>query len=82
MPPMAYRLYIKDSNKEIGQISDEQLQTLIDLLEEEDDEDKDYYIDKDLLDYLEQEGADPALIALLKPHITDDDGVEIEWREG
>jgi len=78
---MPYRLYIKDSGKPLGTITDEQLDTLIDLLEEEDSQDHDYYIDKDVLAFLEEEGADESLLALIRPHVTDEDGVEIEWRE-
>lgn len=78
---MPYRLYNKDSGNLIGELTDAQLQTLVDLLEEEDSDDRDYYIDKDILDYLEEEGADKDLLALLRPHVGEDDGVEIEWRE-
>jgi hypothetical protein len=80
---MAIRLYIKDAEqpKAIGTLTEEQLQTLVDLLEEEDDDDRDYYIDKDILEYLAEEGADSALLDLLRPHVAGDDGVEIEWRE-
>jgi hypothetical protein len=78
---MAYQLYIKDSGKVLGTISDEQLQELIDLLEEEGAEDRDYYIDKDVLAFMEEEGANEELLNLLRPHVTDDDGVEVEWRE-
>jgi hypothetical protein len=78
---MSYRLYIKDSGTVLGTITDEQLDELIDLLEEEDSEDHDYYIDKDVLAFLEEEGADEALLALIRPHVTGDDGIEIEWKE-
>jgi hypothetical protein len=78
---MAYQLYIKDSEKLIGTLSDEQLEELVDLLEEEGAEDHDYYIDKDVLAFMEEEGAKEDLLAILRPHITDDDGIEVEWRE-
>jgi hypothetical protein len=78
---MAHRLYIKDSGKLLGTLTAEQLEELVALLEEEDTEDRDYYIDKDVLAFLEEEGADEALLAMVRPHITDDEGVEIEWRE-
>jgi hypothetical protein len=78
---MAYQLYIKDSGKLLGTLSDEQLDQLVDLLEEEDTEDHDYYIDKDVLAFMEEEGATEDLLAILRPHVTDDDGIEIEWRE-
>ena len=78
---MPITLYIKDADKPIGTLTEEQLQTLIDLLEEEDDEDRDYYIDRDILEYMAEEGADAALLDLLRPHVNGDDGIEIEWRE-
>lgn len=78
---MAIRLYIKDSPTAIGTITEEQLQTLLDLLEEEDASDRDYYIDEGVLEYLEEEGADQELLAILRPHVRGEDGVEIVWRE-
>ena len=78
---MGIRLYVKDQSRLIGAITAEQLETLNDLLEEEDSQDHDYYVDRDILDFLEEEGADAELIALLRPHIPEGDGVEIQWRE-
>lgn len=76
-------LYNKDSGALIGPLSDKQLQDLIDLLVEESAEDQDYYIDSTTLDYLAEQGADPALLTMLKPHVPDggEEGIEIEWRE-
>jgi hypothetical protein len=86
---MAIRLYIKHSGTLIGEISELQLQCLVDLLEEEDDQDQDYYVDADTLEMLGEEGADEALLALLRPHVAqtsgddldDDEGIEIEWKK-
>jgi hypothetical protein len=78
---MGYGLYIKDSDTRIGLVTEEQLEELVDLLEEEGAEDHDYYIDADVLEFMEQEGADPKLLELLRPHVTDEEGIEIEWRE-
>ncbi len=78
---MAYELYIKDSETRIGTLSEEQLEELIDILEEEDATDHDYYIDKDVLTFMEEEGVAEELLALLRPHIGDEEGIEIEWRE-
>jgi hypothetical protein len=78
---MAYKLYIKDTGKLLGTLTEEQLDELVDLLEEEDVEDHDYYIDKDVLAFMEEEGASEELLATLRPHVTDDEGIEIEWRE-
>jgi len=78
---MPYRLYIKDSAKLIGTLTDEQLEELVDLLEEEDSQDHDYYIDKDVLAFMEEEGASEDLLAILRPHVSDEEGIEVEWRE-
>ncbi len=77
---MSYRLYIKDSGKLLGAITEAQVQTLVDLLEEEDAQDQDYYVDQDILAYLEEEGADKELLALIRPHVSETDGIEIEWK--
>lgn len=87
---MAIQLYLKETStpgaagKAIGEITEDQLATLVELLEEENEGDRDYYIDTDILDFLTEEGADPALIAMLKPHVpeTEGEGIEIEWRKG
>lgn len=78
---MPFKLYNKDNGKVIGTITDAQLQQLKDFLEEEDTQDHDYYIDADLLEYLKEEKADPALLEMLQKEITEEEGVEVEWRE-
>ncbi len=76
------KLYNKDSGALIGELSEKQLQDLIDLLVEESAEDQDYYIESTTLDYLAEHGADPALLAMLRPHVPEgEEGIEIEWRE-
>ncbi len=77
---MSYGLYIKDSGKRIGSISKDQVQTLIDLFEEEDTKDQDYFVNKDTLEFMKDNNADAALIELLTPHVGDD-GAEFEWKE-
>jgi hypothetical protein len=81
---MAHALYIKTEKgrgKKLGTITDEQLQTLIDLLEEEGVEDQDYYIDRDVLEYLAEQECDPALLEMIRPHVGETEGVEIEWTD-
>ena len=77
---MAIRLYNKDTQTLLGEITPEQLQTLQDLLEEESEADRDYYVDRDTLDVLAEEGADEKLLALIRPHVGEDEGIEIEWK--
>lgn len=75
-------LYIKDTQTLIGRLSEDQLQDLVEILVEESSDDRDYYIDETTLDYLAEQGADAALIAMIRPHVpAGEEGVEIEWRE-
>ena len=75
------RLIRLDTGDAIGQISDEQLKFLVEQLEEEHDDDTDYYIDRDTLELLSDNGADPELIAMLEKAIGDDDSMRITWED-
>lgn len=63
----------------VGDISERQLQFLVDQLEEESDSDRDYYIDAATIDMLEADGADGELIGMLRRALGASDGVEISW---
>ena len=69
----------KDTATPIGEITEEQLDFLVDMLEEEDSEDQDYWIDEMTLQYFQENGADLALIKLLQDAIGESEGIEIEW---
>jgi len=69
----------KDTGADLGTISEEQLRFLVDQLEEEYDEDRDYYINSTMLDVLVQNGADIQLLEILRNAIGDREGVEIQW---
>lgn len=71
----------KDTGQTIGTITEEQLGFLFGELEEESADDRDYYISRDELEVLQEDGADPALIALIKEAMGSRDGIEIEWSE-
>jgi hypothetical protein len=73
------RLIRLDTGDAIGQISDEQLAFLVEQLEEEHDEDQDHYIDRETLELLSDNGADPELLAMLEKAIGDDDSMKIVW---
>jgi hypothetical protein len=68
-----------DTDKEIGQITDKQLAFLVEQLEEEHDEDQDYYIDRETLELLSDNGCDPELLALLEKALGRDDEMDIAW---
>jgi hypothetical protein len=69
----------KDTNVPLGTITEEQLQFLVDQLEEEWLEDRDYSITPLLIDTFEAGGADPELLSLLKDALGDADEVIIVW---
>jgi hypothetical protein len=73
------RLRDKQTGADIGAISEEQLRFLVDHLEEEYEEDRDYYIQRELLDMLEEAGGDPELVAMLARAMGDGEVLEIEW---
>jgi len=73
------RLIRIDNGNTIGTITDVQLAFLVEQLEEDHEEDQDYYIDKDTLELMSDNGADPELLALLEKAIGDDDHMDIAW---
>ena len=73
------RLIRLDTGDEIGTIDAKQLEFLVAQLEEEHDTDKDYFIDRDTLELLSDNGADPELLGLLEKALTGDDEMDIAW---
>jgi hypothetical protein len=73
------RLMRIDKELEIGEITDKQLAFLVEQLEEEHEEDQDYYIDRDTLELMSDNGADPELLAMLEKAIGDDESMDIAW---
>ena len=69
----------KGTNRPLGQISEEQLQYLIDNLEEEWSEDQDYAVTPLLLEYFEGLGADAALVSVLREALGGKEEIEIVW---
>ena len=73
------QIFDKRSGSSIGTLDDEQFQYLADRLEEESSDDNDYYLNGATIDILEEEGADPALVALLRRALGNGDEAEIRW---
>ena len=71
----------KDTGQFLGEITEDQLEFLMDQLEEEFEGDTDYYINKDILDVFEQRGIDQALLLFLRRSMGDRDEMEIEWTD-
>jgi len=77
--PRVYRLTEAESGALIGDITAHQLEFLIDELEEESDNDRDYYVDAATIDVLADAGADAELVGMLQRAIGSRDGIEIAW---
>jgi processive 1,2-diacylglycerol beta-glucosyltransferase len=71
---MAILLY-----KQVGELTDDQLDFLIDNLEEEWSGDRDYYINRDMVAMLEQRGADASLLRILGDALSGQEEVELLW---
>ena len=72
-------LYDNETQIPLGEITEHQLQFLIDHLEEEASDDQDYYLSADTLEMFAQAGADPGLLALLRQGLGERNGMEIRW---
>ena len=75
------RLYNKQNNALLGDISESDVECLVDVLEEEDSKDVDYFIDLDTVDILEDNGASQALVTLLRAAIGATEGVDVRWEK-
>ena len=73
-------LFVKDTEKLIGSITEADLKILMDGLEEESAEDRDYYIDLATVDMLADGRATDHLVRLLREAVGGQPGVEIVWK--
>ncbi|BDI28584.1 hypothetical protein CCAX7_006350 [Capsulimonas corticalis] len=72
-------LFDKETGEEIGPITPEQLEFLMDHLEEESSDDTDYYLTEDTIDLFEIEGADEGLVEMLRNALGDRTEFEVQW---
>ena len=62
----------------LGTITEEQLDFLMENLEEEFEEDEEYFLNQDTLEYLREQGADRDLVTLLEKALAGtQDGIDI-----
>ena len=73
-------LYNNGTNQLLGSLTEAELQVLIDGLEEESSEDRDYYIDAATIDLLADGRATAHLVQLLRTALGGETGVEIRWQ--
>jgi hypothetical protein len=64
---------------QVGELSEDQLDFLVDNLEEEWPEDRDYFVNRQMLEILKQRGADNVLVHMLSEALGSRDEVDILW---
>ena len=74
-----YQLIDIEHDAEIGVITEDQVQFLIDNLEEEGVEDQDYYIDPESLSFLAENGCDEELFIMLTEALEDRVNIDIRY---
>ena len=72
-------LYNVATNKLIGKITESDLKVLQDTLEEESEDDQDYYITSPTIDVIADGKATEHLVHLLRAALGTADGVDIRW---
>jgi hypothetical protein len=73
-------LYNAATNQLIGNITDADLQVLVDALEEESEQDQDYYIDGPTIELIADGRATEHLVNLLRKALGSGDGIDIRWQ--
>lgn len=73
------QLQDKQSGSVLGSISEDDLQFLIDNLEEESEDDVDYYLNRSTLEIFKEKGISSTLLNVLENALGDREDVEIEW---
>jgi hypothetical protein len=72
-------LYNDATNQLIGSITEADLKVLMDALEEESAEDRDYYIDQATIDVIGDGRATEHLLKVLREALGSNEGVDIRW---
>ena len=72
-------LYNAATNKLLGSITEADLKVVVDALEEESIDDRDYYIDAATIDLIADGRASDHLVHLLRAALGSADGVDIRW---
>jgi hypothetical protein len=73
-------LYNAATNQVLGSITEADLKVLVDALEEEGVNDRDYYIDRATIDVIADGKATEHLVGLLRKAVGAGDGVDIRWQ--
>ncbi len=73
------KLFDADTNQELGEISEADLNFMKSQMEEESEDDHDYYIHSSLLATWQAQGASSSLITLLTTAMAGKEDINIRW---
>lgn len=73
------KVYNAQTNQLLGEIEDTEIAFLHNQLEEETPTDQDYYINRMTIDLLEEKGAPPHLVSLLRSALGEREDMDIRW---
>jgi hypothetical protein len=73
-------LYDVASGAKVGRITEPQLQALIDWMEEESLEDRDYYLTAEDCELMEEQGLDPTLITVLREALKGREEMDLRYQ--
>ena len=73
------KLYDDQNGTLIGEVTEEDVQFLIDQLEEEYEADTAYYLSADTIAFLRERGASPTLLAILDRALEGRSDAEVRW---
>ena len=76
------KLFDKETGHQVGEVTDEQFQFLMDNLEEESSVDEDYYFNEATIEMFKERGADEKLITILEKVISNKGEAELRWERG
>ena len=77
---MPVHLYNDETGAFVGAIGDADYWILGDQLEEESDDDVNYFINADTCDLLADAGASETMLPMLRTAVGTSDGLEVRWR--
>ena len=78
-PERPYRLSVVPTGELVTTLTGAQLDDLLDLLVKDHAEDRDYWIDHAVIDWLESQESDPELVAKLRMFVDRRGPVEMAW---
>ena len=73
------RVFNKDTNVEVGTITEQQLKFLTGQMEEENVDDMDYWLHREQLEVMRANGAEEGLLTVLAAALGTAEEVEITW---